>query len=222
MSENKTGKYFKYAIGEIILVVIGILLALSINNWNEGKKARHAELNFYKNTKEQLLDDAENINSQIQYNSRDLDEFKYAIKLIQEEKRSMADSLGLIALNLFNNSDFDRQGNIYESTVNSGNIELLRNDRIIDGLRRLEETYMYVNRMETIHFDAVMSMVPDVKEVIRFSTKTVENENNLYSFQFQNLFALAIKVMIEKDDTYKRALNEIDALVNLIDTEISD
>jgi len=33
--ENKTGKYFKYAIGEIILVVIGILIALSINNWNE-------------------------------------------------------------------------------------------------------------------------------------------------------------------------------------------
>ncbi len=35
MSENKTSKYLKYAIGEIILVVIGILIALSINNWNE-------------------------------------------------------------------------------------------------------------------------------------------------------------------------------------------
>jgi len=37
LMENKTGKYFKYAIGEIILVVIGILIALSINNWNEGR-----------------------------------------------------------------------------------------------------------------------------------------------------------------------------------------
>ena len=35
--ENKTGKYFKYAIGEILLVVIGILIALSINNWNTKK-----------------------------------------------------------------------------------------------------------------------------------------------------------------------------------------
>lgn len=33
--ENKTGKYLKYAIGEIVLVVIGILIALSINTWNE-------------------------------------------------------------------------------------------------------------------------------------------------------------------------------------------
>ncbi|MEB8327721.1 DUF6090 family protein [Flavobacteriaceae bacterium KMM 6897] len=38
LSEGKTGKYFKYAIGEIILVVIGILIALSINNWNEHRK----------------------------------------------------------------------------------------------------------------------------------------------------------------------------------------
>ena len=41
--ENKTGKYFKYAIGEIILVVIGILIALSINNWNQ-KRLKHEQL----------------------------------------------------------------------------------------------------------------------------------------------------------------------------------
>lgn len=40
LMENKTGKYFKYAIGEIILVVIGILIALSINNWNEERLER--------------------------------------------------------------------------------------------------------------------------------------------------------------------------------------
>ena len=39
METGKTGKYLKYAIGEIILVVIGILIALSINNWNEQNKS---------------------------------------------------------------------------------------------------------------------------------------------------------------------------------------
>ena len=38
MKNNKTGKYLKYAIGEIILVMIGILLALQVNNWNETRK----------------------------------------------------------------------------------------------------------------------------------------------------------------------------------------
>lgn len=44
MENNKTSKYFKYAIGEIVLVVIGILIALQINNWNEQRLRRSEEL----------------------------------------------------------------------------------------------------------------------------------------------------------------------------------
>ncbi|WP_411767080.1 DUF6090 family protein [Winogradskyella sp. A3E31] len=54
MNENKTGRYFKYAIGEIILVVIGILIALQINNWNELNKTRHTEVQLLKELKEDL------------------------------------------------------------------------------------------------------------------------------------------------------------------------
>ena len=43
MEKNKTGKYLKYAIGEIVLVVLGILIALQINNWNELNKERANE-----------------------------------------------------------------------------------------------------------------------------------------------------------------------------------
>jgi len=43
LAEGKTGKYLQYAIGEIILVVIGILIALQINNWNEERKRRIIE-----------------------------------------------------------------------------------------------------------------------------------------------------------------------------------
>jgi uncharacterized membrane protein YgaE (UPF0421/DUF939 family) len=49
MEKNKTGKYLKYAIGEIILVVIGILIALSINNWNT-KQQEIRELHGYLNS----------------------------------------------------------------------------------------------------------------------------------------------------------------------------
>ena len=42
--ENNTSKYLKYAIGEIVLVVIGILIALQINNWNEDHKLKNEEL----------------------------------------------------------------------------------------------------------------------------------------------------------------------------------
>ena len=49
MDKNKTGKYLKYAIGEIVLVVIGILIALSINNWNEDNKEHIQEQIYLKN-----------------------------------------------------------------------------------------------------------------------------------------------------------------------------
>lgn len=55
LSEGKTGKYIKYAIGEIVLVVIGILIALQINNWNENRKNRIAEADYYC----RILDDFE-------------------------------------------------------------------------------------------------------------------------------------------------------------------
>jgi len=52
METGKTGKYFKYAIGEIVLVVIGILIALSINNWNQNRIDKKREITLL----EQLLD----------------------------------------------------------------------------------------------------------------------------------------------------------------------
>jgi hypothetical protein len=57
IDQNKIGKYLKYAIGEIILVVIGILIALSINTWNENRKQNNAELEFINGIKTDLIQD---------------------------------------------------------------------------------------------------------------------------------------------------------------------
>ena len=60
---NKTGKYIKYATGEIFLVVIGILIALQVNNWNEDRKERAIEQNYL----ERLLVDLENDNTTLTF-----------------------------------------------------------------------------------------------------------------------------------------------------------
>jgi hypothetical protein len=70
LTENKFSKYFLYAIGEIVLVVIGILIALSINNWNENFKNERLETNYLI----RISKDLEN----------DFLEFDDAIKLAQE------------------------------------------------------------------------------------------------------------------------------------------
>ena len=54
MGKNKTGKYLKYAIGEIVLVVIGILIALQINNWNEQRRNSAEEKIIITNLREEF------------------------------------------------------------------------------------------------------------------------------------------------------------------------
>ncbi|GAA4268158.1 DUF6090 family protein [Hyunsoonleella aestuarii] len=61
VSSGKTSKYLKYAIGEIILVVIGILIALQINNWNENVKARRTEVKLLNELKDDLLKTKEDL-----------------------------------------------------------------------------------------------------------------------------------------------------------------
>ena len=63
LTENKFSKYLIYAIGEIILVVIGILIALSINNWNEEKKLRKLERTYLLGILDDLKTDTTKINT---------------------------------------------------------------------------------------------------------------------------------------------------------------
>ncbi len=61
ISEGKTKKYLLYAIGEIVLVVLGILIALSINTWNENRKLKQQERSYYCKINEDLSSDLSNI-----------------------------------------------------------------------------------------------------------------------------------------------------------------
>jgi hypothetical protein len=67
METGKTGKYFKYAIGEIILVVIGILIALQINNWNENRKNRKYEQEILTLINKNLQNDSSALSIQLSY-----------------------------------------------------------------------------------------------------------------------------------------------------------
>ena len=73
MEQNKTGKYLKYAIGEIVLVVIGILIALQINNWNEQRLQLSNLKIVYQQVRIDLIKDTLNLNRIIDlYEEKDI------------------------------------------------------------------------------------------------------------------------------------------------------
>jgi len=221
IAENRVSHYLLYAVGEIVLVVIGILIALQIDTWNNARLDRKASLTFYANTRQQLLEDRRNIEGQIAYNNKSVNQFAYAIDLIARGDRSETDSLSAIAGKLMDYSDFDRQGNIYETIVGSGDIRLLQNGEIKERLRSLEETYLYVNRIEGIHLDAIMDLMSELIQTVSFTTEKAIDPGRLYSEPFQNLFAISLRLIAEKDEVYHRALREIDDITVLLENEIA-
>jgi len=78
MAENKFSKYLLYAIGEIALVVIGILIALSINNWNTERKERLLEQTYYYKILEDINQDIKQLEKHIYENEERLKKIIYS------------------------------------------------------------------------------------------------------------------------------------------------
>jgi hypothetical protein len=143
LMENKTGKYFKYAIGEIVLVVIGILIALQINNWNENRK-KEALKDEYKIA---LINDY--TNDTIQVNDR-LSRNNLRIERIN----SLGDSLTNGHFNnlesyykLYNN---ERVGMRVTNVYNTNSFNLLISSGKIDLFdKNLRKELMELNRLQT-------------------------------------------------------------------------
>ncbi len=75
--------------------------------------------------------------------------------------------------------------------------------------------------MENIHYDVMMGYAaPGITPVINFSTTEIVMPERIFTYEFQNLIFLLVKIMHEKDNTYKTAIDEIDKILALIDEEL--
>ena len=142
MDTGKTRKYFKYAIGEIILVVIGILIALSINNWNEEQKKNSLKNEYIISLKNDYTRDTIQLNNRIHLNKEDLKKLALTknkiingeVKTIEDFKELYNNFYGLIRFtNTYNTNSFNL-------LISSGNIDLLN--------KQLREEIMELNRLQ--------------------------------------------------------------------------
>jgi Family of unknown function (DUF6090) len=221
VKEGNLRKYIAYAIGEIVIVVAGILLALYLNNWNQERTDKKLEIQYYQSMNNQLKEDLNIILGEINYNQNYLNQFYYAKNLILLNDKSKIDTLGNIAINMVRFSDFRRKSNIYQTLINSGEIIKINNYKITERLQSLEETYTYINRLEENHSSIILSqIIPDIRQRIQFDPLKVENPESLFKYQFQNNFDILIILMLEKSEIYKRAKDEISSIIDLIDQEL--
>jgi hypothetical protein len=223
LKEGKLIKYLTYAAGEIIIVVVGIIVALYLNNRNHERANDKLEIQYYQSLKNQLNEDLNTLIDVMDYDQRHLDQFIYAKKFILLNDENKTDTLGKIAMNMVRYADFRRKSNIYQTLVNSGEIIIINNKKIKEKLESLEQDYMYINRLEENHETIVYSqIIPVLTEVIRFDPLKVEDTGAFFNYKFFNNFDKLIILMGEKMEVYKEAKSEIISTIELIDQELRD
>ena len=221
ISNHKVGKYLVYAIGEIILLVIGILIALQVNNWNDKKISQHQIVETYQQIKRQILADFKEVSDVKDLNQNYSIQFEKAIGMISRKNPLSVDTLAYFAMQLSQYTDFNGNGNIYESLVNSGDIKLIDNKIVAGELKRLETTYSHMNKLEDIHWEVIMKeLAPTLKGVIRYADMQVIQPEKLYSVELQNIFIESFYLTIGKDSIYGKALNEMQSIIEMIDVEL--
>ncbi len=136
LTENKFSKYLIYAIGEIILVVIGILIALQLNNWNEARKLSNDKIDFLNGIKNELQLDSENADTLIAIYQQHLSYFNMVdstYNLHNLDIVALPDSSNVLDYNKLMNKrrPFKPNNGTYESFMSYGSLKIIKNKELI-------------------------------------------------------------------------------------------
>lgn len=131
LTENKTGKYLKYAVGEIILVVIGILIALSINNWNTNRLNQKKEVSILYELKAEYSGKLNELNQKVQMRNMMISASSRLLRYIKEDDFSiLEDSLFILTALTTISPTFDASNSVTQDLLNSGNLYLIENKEL--------------------------------------------------------------------------------------------
>ncbi|WP_052188182.1 DUF6090 family protein [Cellulophaga sp. Hel_I_12] len=134
LTENKFNKYVLYAIGEIILVVIGILIALQINNWNEERKENKQERFILQKLLNDLNSDIADIDNQISVSKSNLLDFKEAANILLNNEVGDINTFNDKISNVLNISGFNQKNTTFSNLISTGKIELIKNQALSDSI----------------------------------------------------------------------------------------
>jgi hypothetical protein len=150
-AENNVAKYLRYAIGEIVLVVIGILIALQVNNWNEQRKQRISELHYLRNLKNDLNLNITEIDKYIATRNSRTASAKIVLEYFDGKPLTDFDEFNRNAVNVYTWQEFFQIDNTFQELTNSGNLSIISNDSIKNNLFNLETLYKKL-KYEEKHF----------------------------------------------------------------------
>ena len=231
--ENKTGQYLKYAIGEIVLVVIGILIALSINNWNEQRKSMLQEVNIL--TK---------LNTDLKANLIEIKGLKdmtdNRIKASQtilnyfEERKAIDDNLKL-SFELINTDDLFNNANTAYKYIENQGVNILTNDSILSKITWMyERDFKNISNRERTNWQI---LTDDLRPLMDIYLEVSEPQDKLFNEvyelnkpidmkalsenkQFKNVIVRNMNFMLLRLHWQTETLIELEELIQEVELEI--
>ena len=201
--DNKPMKYMRYAIGEIILVVIGILIALQINNWNQNRLDHRTETKYLKSIVKELTSNNK-VNSSMVTNrlQKKINGLKLAKEFIDNEM-IVTDTLEFLNNvtygGVFSGGYHFGERSSYDELINTGNLQLIRKETI-KGVIANYYSYVYVVTVRAkVHSSS-------------FSNYT----SKLRPFDSKNPYFISKSDQLEMMESFKT-----DEFRNLVDLELS-
>ena len=217
MENNRTGKYLKYAIGEIILVMVGILLALQVNNWNEERKTDEFETKLlqeiYANTKNNI--------SEVNFSIMKESMFKKSCDLLLrnfQENLEYHDSLDVHFNNAIKWRTLYLDNSAYE-TAKSYGLHTLKQDTL---RKLLTKTYefdqLWIDNMTKRQYDFHFNTITPI--LIDFFDISTNLSSKLTPMDYNGLMENKAIINILKTNSINRG-RSVDYLRNMLQSQIN-
>ena len=226
LTQNKVSKYLLYAIGEIVLVVIGILIALQINNWNEFKKDRAVEHKLLIQLKENLNTNLVRLKDELQKEQRSIAEINLIVEHI-DHRRPYHDSLDTHFRKAFQSYDIVLSTSAFEAIKSKG-FEIIHSDALRNDIIELFDV-SYSNLIsQTVRLEDLFwpsSVLPILHTHFRWqgnTTKPVDYEALLDDKKYTNMITnrrhfreLAVEVKGESLLLTEALLTQVDRYLEI-------
>ena len=237
-AENKPIQYLRYAIGEIVLVVIGILIALQIHNWNEDKKLRAIEQQYLLALKEEFTFNRGELDRIMNRNQLN---FENALKILDNtgpgKTEITEETLGKLLMgSLSQETQFDPNQGVLDEIISSGKLVIFSSDELKFALSswsgnlyrvRLQEQELLAMRSRTIELvrnNANLRKTLDTVLEGMGISKTKFEQSNLHllkSVPFDgHMTGFATMCRNLNNNQYPKLVEEADRILRLIEDSI--
>ena len=223
LMENKTGKYLKYAVGEIVLVVIGILIALQINTWNQQRLNNQKEHNILRELHKEFTENKKQLDTVVKFQKS---AFKNSKKLIDlfpiDSKEVNLDSVQSYLNYAIANITFNPSQGTINSLISSSSFDLIKNDTLRKILIGWQDLIIDLQEDEGIANDVISDLLdPRFSNHFNYFFDLTDKRTNLKyleSMEFEYLINLrhgALRVLFREGEELDRVVEAVDVILEL-------